>query len=91
MVRQHFYRGLHNSSRCSSSPNWSSSTFIDDSITPADVPSVLPGSPALYIEDSIIPDDVPAVLTGSPAHGIIDDSTTPVDVPAVQTGPPALL
>ena len=61
-VLQHFYRRFHNSSRCSSSPNRSSSTFIDNSITPADVPSVLPGSPALYIEDSTTPVDVPAVV-----------------------------
>ena len=38
-------------------------TKQNDSITSADVPAVLPGSPALYIEDSIIPVDVPAVLS----------------------------
>ena len=39
----------------------------DYSITPADVPAVLPGSPSLYIEDSITPVDVPVVLGGSPS------------------------
>ena len=38
------------------------------SITPVDVPAVLPGSPTLYIEDSIIP----AVLTG-PNSTFIDN------------------
>ena len=45
----------------------SRSTFIEDSITPVDVPAVLPGCPTRYIDNSINQDDVPAVLTGSPA------------------------
>ena len=62
----------------------SSNTFIEDSITPVDVPAVQTGPPALlYIDNSITPDDVPALY--------IEDSIIPDDVTAVLTGVPAPL
>ena len=47
LVLQHFYIEFHYAKRCSISPNWSSSTFIADAITSADVQAVLNGPPGL--------------------------------------------